>query len=108
MSTAHVCGSHALDQITHLAARGRAARRLAVSRTPCPKPAESPAVPAHDGFWLHDNQVLAPARPDPRQRDPEEALRMSQAQARVAVFEDRKLLTQGQVFKDKVATGAES
>jgi hypothetical protein len=33
---------------------------------------------------------------------------MSQAQARVAVFEDRKLLTQGQVFKDEVATGAES
>jgi hypothetical protein len=33
---------------------------------------------------------------------------MSQGQARVAVFEDRKLLTQGQVFKNEAATGAES
>jgi len=28
-----------------------------------------------------------PARPDPRERDPEEAVRMSQAQPRVAAFE---------------------
>jgi hypothetical protein len=30
-----------------------------------------------------------PARPDPRERDPEEAVRMSQAQPRVAAFEVR-------------------
>lgn len=49
-----------------------------------------------------------PARPDPRERDPEEAVRMSQAQARVAAFEDCKLLTKGKVLKDEAATGAES
>ena len=33
---------------------------------------------------------------------------MSQAQARVATFEDCKLLTKGKVLKDEAATGAES
>ena len=33
---------------------------------------------------------------------------MSQAQARVAAFEDCKLLTKGKVLKDEAATGAES
>jgi hypothetical protein len=33
---------------------------------------------------------------------------MSQAQARVAAFEDRRLLTKGKVLKDEAATGAES
>lgn len=33
---------------------------------------------------------------------------MSQARARVAALEDRQLLTKGKVFKDEIATGAES
>jgi len=92
----------------HVTARRWGFGEPQVSRTPGPKPAEGPAVPAHDGLWLHDNQGLAPARPDPRECDPEEAVRMSQAQARVAAFEDCKLLTKGKVLKDEAATGAES
>jgi len=81
---------------------------LAHARTPGPEPAESPAVPPHDGLGLHENHGLAPTRPDPRERDPEEAVRMNQVRARVAALEDRQLLTKGKVFKDEIATNAES
>jgi len=41
---------------------------------PTPEELEAFAMPADNGLWLHDDEGLGPVSPDPRQKDPEQAI----------------------------------
>ncbi len=57
-------------------------------------------MPREDGLGLHDDESGPPTLPDPRQPDPQQAVRSRQRDApRASPFQDVKLVSQGEDFK---------
>ena len=97
---------HAANQFPDLAIDARPSR-FAGARLPPPIKFETLAMPADDGFGLHDHQRGAPVRPQPRKSHPKDAIARMQFRAFDRLFTDRQLLPQGQVLDSQVHLGNE-
>ena len=67
-----------------------------------PVPAETSAVPVHDGVGFHDHEPVLPPGPGSPQSYPESAVQLEQKRLRPRLFQRRDLLTQGQVFDHEI------
>lgn len=76
-------------------------------RPPTPAEAEARAMPADDGFGLHDHQDVGPTGPDAAQGSPEEPGRAAQGWPRPSAFEYGDLPPEGKDFERSVASTAE-
>src|ERR1041384_6442405 len=54
--------------------RNRRSTRLTTTDFPSPEEPEAAAVPANDGFGLHDHQGRPPIAPNPAQPSPEQSI----------------------------------
>ena len=68
----------------------------ACTRAPSPVEPKSSSVPAHHGVRLHNDERLAPPRPDAAQNGPKQPVDGAQLRSRMFSFEPRELLTQGE------------
>ena len=102
-----ILGNHAKDELAQFSAGWLPARANASSRDPFPVQPESGAMPANDGVRLHDKKRLLPAGPEPAQHDPEQPIQRSETRLRMPGFQHGELLPQSEVFKKKIAAGAE-
>src|SRR5438093_985023 len=70
--------------------------------------AEAAPLPPQDGVGRHDDESLPPARPHPRQRDPEESVAPAHLRPSHRPLVDGELVAQGQVLQgDKAVSAAE-
>ena len=63
-------------------------------------------MPAKHGLELDQDERFHPARPEPPQRDPEEAVKVVEAGSRMLALECGKLLAQGENLETKVMARA--
>src|ERR1035438_97502 len=87
--------------LTHLSTRMRS-----VPRKPPPVHLESGPVPANDCLRLHDNQRLLPPGPEAAQGSPKQPIRGGKARPRAPLLQNGKLLPQGQILQEQIATRA--
>jgi len=65
-------------------------------------------MPADDGVWLDDNHSSGPARPDPRESDPESEVIQVEEMARRRSAQGGELLAEGEIFECEFGASAES
>ena len=65
------------------------------------------AVPADDGFRLHDHEEVGPPRPETAQRSPEQPIKGVQRWTRPLALQHGDLLAQGEHLERGVPTSAE-
>ena len=65
-------------------------------------------MPVHDRSWSYQDERLRPPGPGRSQRDPEQLMQDSQSTARSFGVQREQLLTESQVFEQKVFPGTES
>ena len=65
-------------------------------------------MPAHDGSRSDQDERLRPSGPERFQRDPEQLVQGGQSTARSFGVQGQQLLTESQVFEQKVFPGTES
>ena len=65
--------AHLADQISDLA-RNERSSGLAAPHLPGPEQTKAGTMPGYDRFWLDDGQRRAPAAPEARQTDPQQAV----------------------------------
>jgi hypothetical protein len=63
-------------------------------------------VPANHGVRLYYQEHVFPARPEPPERDPEQAVERIQGRPRPFSFEDGDLLSEGDKFNGSVSARA--
>src|SRR5262245_61233480 len=73
---------------------------------PCPVPSKSVAVPADYGLRPHHLHRMPPARPHPRQQNPEEPVHLRQPRPRLTRLPHGELLPQRQVLERQLAVRA--
>jgi hypothetical protein len=78
------------------------------STLPPPEELEALAVPGQNGVWLHHNQTVPPAIPDPREQRPEGTLDRTKLRPRPSMYETRKLMAQGHILGDEICTVLEN
>ncbi len=74
-------------------------------RARSPVEPETLAMPADNGVWLDDDQDLSPARPEFRQKDPEDPIDRSDSGLGSLLGEGGKLLTESE-FDDRLLASA--
>jgi len=102
-----ILGYHTEDQFTQFLARWLPPGTISLPGDPFPVHAESDTVPTNNRFRLDDEKHPLPSRPESAQSDPEELVRHSRASSRLLPNHDRKLLSQRQVLKQKIAPRTE-
>ena len=96
-----------MDQVAQLGVELRAADRVRPG-LPSPVELEGLAVPGEDSGGLHDDETGPPARPDPREPDPEDSVPPRQAWSANGPLEDQELMAKREVLKrDGGGTGQE-
>jgi hypothetical protein len=90
-----VGGRHSSNEVPHLPRHGRSSR-LPRSGQPGPVFSELAPAPGDHGPWLHDEQRLLPARPDPGMPSPEDAVSWANARALHGSLVDTKLVPEGE------------
>ncbi len=65
------------------------------------------AVPADNGRWLDDQEVVPPARPEPADPDPQNAIRTPQPGCGVGSEGDLELVAEDEILQRNVTPGAE-
>ena len=65
-------------------------------------------MPVHDRSWSDQDESFRPSGPERHQRDPEQLMQGSQSTARSFGVQREQLLTESQVFEQKVFPGTES
>lgn len=102
---------HLADEFFHLGADLRTARSM-VSRLPYPEQLEAFPVPSHHGFGSDDDQRPAPVAPEPRKKNPEKPVPVSEPGALPCPFHDGELLPEREIFDsergDRVRRGDET
>src|SRR2546426_2630967 len=78
------------------------------STLPRPVALEPLPVPADHGRWPHHLQRIPPARPEPRQHDPEDPVHSRQPWPRLARLEHGKLLPKREVLQRQLPVRANS
>jgi len=106
-SPGRVLGHHAEDQIPQLFACRPPSCAPSPSRDPCPIALEPSPVPANNLFGLDDDERPLPARPEPPEYHPEEAIRQSKPWLRVPYLQGRELLPQSKDFQEQRPARAE-
>ncbi len=61
-------------------------------------------MPADDRFWLDDEEVVAPARPEVVEPYPENAIRVPQSWSGIGAEGNLELVAKNQVLKGDVTT----
>lgn len=64
-------------------------------------------MPSDDGLGFHENQSIAPSRPEAAKSDPEEAAERWHVSAWSLALENRELLAKRCILKDEVSSGPE-
>jgi hypothetical protein len=98
--------THLLDYLSRLSVDLRSTE----SRTALPSPAQSKAftMPSHNSSGLHNDETRSPIRPEPRQGDPEPAVRPAQfGTCRKLGFQDGKLMPKSDDFQMQSGPGLE-
>jgi hypothetical protein len=75
-------------------------------RAPAPVEPETGAVPADDGFRLHDDKNVRPAGPKAAESGPEESVQPVNHGVRTFAFEHRNLLSEGEDFESCITPTA--
>jgi hypothetical protein len=96
--------AHPPNQISQL--RTNQGPRGPSATLPRPVASETQAVPPHYGLGLHQPQRTPPARPEPRQHDPENSVHRPQLWPRLARFPHRELLPKCKVLQRQLAVRA--
>src|ERR1017187_4173496 len=104
---AGVLSRHFEDQFAQLLADALASRGNRMVGEPGPVETETSTVPAWNGLCTHHDQGLFPSRPLLSRKDPEEFIERSETGPGVRALEDKELLPQRQVFKQKAPTRTE-
>jgi len=104
-SPRRILGGHALNEIPHFFSDSRPA----TSRTGAPAPLEAKTgtMPAGYRFRFHDNENLAPVRPETPKPRPEQAVHGMEKWPGAFSLEDSDLLTKGENFKRRIGPAAE-
>jgi hypothetical protein len=100
-----ILGRQGSDEIAKL--RGDFRSAATTARKEEPVPAETRAMPAHDGLGLHDRQHARPSRPATPEAQPEETIAKAQPGSRILKLEDADLLPEGHEFQSEVMSRAE-
>jgi hypothetical protein len=100
-----ILGRHGSDEIAKF--RGDLRSAATAARQEAPVPAETGAMPAHDGLGLHDHQHARPFRPATPEAQPEETIAKAQPGSRILTLEDTDLLPQGDEFQSQIMSRAE-
>ncbi len=77
------------------------------SRPPTPVQTKTGAVPADDGFRLHDDEEVGPPRAETAQRSPEQPIKGVQRWARPLALQYGDLLAQGEHLERGIPTTAQ-
>ena len=64
-------------------------------------------MPADDGLRLHDEKRPLPAGSALPQDNPEQPVRCGETRLRMPGFQGCELLSQGEIFEEKIAAGTE-
>ena len=99
-----VLDNHLEDQFTQLLGRRPPAAPSTLSGYPFPVEPESCTVPADDRIWLNDEQNATPIVPDSPHDQPKRLVDDSDSRPPILPSQDNKLLTQGEIFKNEVAS----
>ena len=100
-----ILGCQGADEIAKL--RGDFRSAAATARKEAPVPAETSAMPAHDGLRLHDHQHVRSFRPATPEALPEEAIAKHQPRSGVLALEDSDLLPEGDELQSQVMSRAQ-
>src|SRR5450631_4051528 len=103
------CGilrDHAKDQLAQFLTDAFSAHLNPTPREPRPIQLEPCTVPANDGLWPDEDQLVLPFRPEPPQDHPEQLAGGGDLRARIPLLQNHKLLAKSQVLKQQVATRA--
>ena len=103
-----ILGNHTEDQCANVFADTLPSSYLSGSRDPCPIQTESRPMPVHDGSRSDQDEGFLPTGPARSQRNPEQLVKGRELMARSWCVQSQKLLTESQIFKDKVLPGPES
>jgi hypothetical protein len=99
--------SHFADQLTSLEGDSRAPTSRASTRSIFPSQSDTVTAPAQDGFGLNDFQCVAPGRPPPRHKHPEQAIDRAKLRApRPSTFEHCQLMLQCNALPNQRASAA--
>jgi len=101
-----ILAAHLPNQLANLF-RHRCASGLAVTNLPGPAQLDALAVPADDGFRLHDNEEVGPPWPKTAQRSPEQPIKGVQRWARPLALQYGELLAQGEHLERGIPTTAQ-
>ena len=74
-----ILSAHPADQMSDLAGNKRPSR-LSATHLPGPEQAKAGTMPGNDRFWLDEGERRAPATPEARQTDPQQAVGRGQFQ----------------------------
>ena len=64
-------------------------------------------MPGDNGFWLNDDQDMAPCRPKTAEQNPKYSILGSQPRARNPSFKYAQLLTEGKDLETEAVAGTE-
>jgi hypothetical protein len=102
-----VLPAHLADQRSDLG-RNDGSSGLTAAHLPGPEQAKPGTMPGNDRFWLDDDDCRAPATPEARQTDPQQAVSRGQFQAICSSFpKHTDLVTQSQVLELEGGTRSE-
>ena len=101
-----VVGHHAEDEVSQFPANASSTRMSSVPREPTPVHLESGPMPANDCLRLHQNQCSLPFGPEAAQGCPKQPIRGAKARPRASLLQNGKLLPQGQILQEQIATRA--
>ena len=104
-SPRRILGRDALNEIPHFFSDSRPATRR--TGTPAPVEAKTGTMPADYRFWFHDNENLAPVRPEAPKRGPEQSVEGTKRRTRALSFENSDLLTKGENLQSRIGSAAE-
>lgn len=102
-----VLSNHSEDQFPQFLSRGSSSYAHPAPRNSLPVQLESGAMPTDNSFWLNNENRPLPARPEAAQKSPEELIGQRQAWTRPFSDHNRKLLSQGKIFEQKIAARTE-
>jgi len=101
-SPSPVLGNHAKDELAQFLVHAFSSRTLAMPGEPGPIELETSSMPANNGLGLNEDQSSLPSRPEAPQHNPEESVGIGKPWARAMSREDQHLLSQRQVFQEKM------
>lgn len=102
-----VLGHHPEDQIAKLFGDSLPPNHSLRSGDGTPIQRKSRSVPSNYCFWIHDNESLLPAGPNPARKYPEASVKRIKSRLRMPTLQHRELLTERQVLQQEAPTALE-